>query len=542
MTRYIFICGGVISGVGKGVATASIGAILKSKGFKVSAMKIDPYLNVDAGTMNPIEHGEVFVTEDGEETDQDVGHYERFLDNNIYAVNYMTSGKVYLSVIEKERNLEYDGKCVETIPHIPNEVIRRIKAAERKTKADFLLIEIGGTVGEYQNNVFFEAARRLKLKYPEKVLFVLVTYLPIPSKLGEMKTKPTQMAIRTLNSLGVQPDIVLARSQLPLDRPRKRKISVSGNIDIKDVISAPDVESIYEVPLNFEKEKIGERILKKFGLKNRPSRFKEWERLVKVIETAKKSLKIGIVGKYFQTGKFVLADSYISVIEAIKHSVWHFGFKPEIKWLNAEEYEKNSSALKELEVFSAVIVPGGFGKRGVEGKILAIKYVREHKIPFLGLCYGLQLATIEIARHLAGLKKAHTTEVDSHTPFPVIDILPDQREKIEKKDYGGTMRLGAYKCQLNQNSLAYRAYKKRTVYERHRHRYEVNNKFLPQLKKAGLKVAGKNPERNLVEIIEFKDHPYFVATQFHPEFKSRPLRPHPLFRELIRQAIKRAGI
>jgi len=542
MTRYIFICGGVISGVGKGVATASIGAILKSKGFKVSAMKIDPYLNVDAGTMNPIEHGEVFVTEDGEETDQDVGHYERFLDSNIYAVNYMTSGKVYLSVIEKERNLEYDGKCVETIPHIPNEVIRRIKAAERKTKADFLLIEIGGTVGEYQNNVFFEAARRLKLKYPEKVLFVLVTYLPIPSKLGEMKTKPTQMAIRTLNSLGVQPDIVLARSQLPLDRPRKRKISVSGNIDIKDVISAPDVESIYEVPLNFEKEKIGERILKKFGLKNRPSRFKEWKRLVKVIKTAKKSLKIGIVGKYFQTGKFVLADSYISVIEAIKHSVWHFGFKPEIKWLNAEKYEKNSSALKELEDFSAVIVPGGFGKRGVEGKILAIKYVREHKIPFLGLCYGLQLATIEIARHLAGLKKAHTTEVDSHTPFPVIDILPDQREKIEKKDYGGTMRLGAYKCQLNQNSLAYRAYKKRTVYERHRHRYEVNNKFLPQLKKAGLKVAGKNPERNLVEIIEFKDHPYFVATQFHPEFKSRPLRPHPLFRELIHQAIKRVGI
>jgi len=542
MTRYIFICGGVISGVGKGVATASIGAILKSKGFKVSAMKIDPYLNVDAGTMNPIEHGEVFVTEDGEETDQDVGHYERFLDNNIYAVNYMTSGKVYLSVIEKERNLEYDGKCVETIPHIPNEVIRRIKAAERKTKADFLLIEIGGTVGEYQNNVFFEAARRLKLKYPEKVLFVLVTYLPIPSKLGEMKTKPTQMAIRTLNSLGVQPDIVLARSQLPLDRPRKRKISVSGNIDIKDVISAPDVESIYEVPLNFEKEKIGERILKKFGLKNRPSRFKEWKRLVKVIKTAKKSLKIGIVGKYFQTGKFVLADSYISVIEAIKHSVWHFGFKPEIKWLNAEKYEKNSSALKELEDFSAVIVPGGFGKRGVEGKILAIKYVREHKIPFLGLCYGLQLATIEIARHLAGLKKAHTTEVDSHTSFPVIDILSDQREKIEKKDYGGTMRLGAYKCQLNQNSLAYRAYKKRTVYERHRHRYEVNNKFLLQLKKVGLKVAGKNPERNLVEIIEFKDHPYFVATQFHPEFKSRPLRPHPLFRELIRQAIKRAGI
>ncbi len=540
MTRYIFVCGGVISGVGKGVATASIGAILKSKGFKVSAVKIDPYLNVDAGTMNPIEHGEVFVTEDGEETDQDMGHYERFLDVNIPAINYMTSGKVYLSVIQRERNLEYDGKCVETIPHIPEEIIRRLKKAGRESKADFLLVEIGGTVGEYQNNVFFEAARRMKLVQPDRVIFVLVSYLPIPSKLGEMKTKPTQMAIRTLNSLGIQPDIVIGRAEVPLDDPRKRKISIFGNIDKRDVVSAPDVDSIYEVPVNFEKENLGNRILEKFGLKARPSRLKAWRDLVKVIKTARTKIKIGIVGKYFKTGKFVLADSYISVIEAIKHAVWYFDLRPEIVWLNAEKYEKNPETLKEVRDFSAVVVPGGFGKRGVEGKVLAIQYVREHGIPFLGLCYGLQLATIEIARHLAGLKKAHTTEVDPNTPYPVIDILPDQREKVARKEYGGTMRLGAYRCNLVSGTKAYKAYGRKTIYERHRHRYEVNNRFLPKLTKVGLVVAGKNPDRNLVEIIEFKDHPYFVATQFHPEFKSRPLRPHPLFRELIRQAIRKA--
>ena len=538
MTRYIFVCGGVISGVGKGVATASIGAILKSKGFRVSAVKIDPYLNVDAGTMNPIEHGEVFVTEDGEETDQDLGHYERFLDINIPAVNYMTSGKVYLSVIQRERNLEYDGRCVETIPHIPEEVIRRLTKAAQKSKADFLLVEIGGTVGEYQNNVFFEAGRRMKLKDPDKVIFVLVTYLPIPAKLGEMKTKPTQMAIRTLNSLGVQPDIVLARAQVPLDEPRKRKISIFGNVDKKDVISAPDIDSIYEVPINFEKENLGNRILAKFGLKPRPSKLTAWRNLVKTIKTAKDPIKIGIVGKYFKTGNFILADSYISVIEAIKHAVWYFGKKPEISWLNSEKYEKNRKKLSELKNFDAVIVPGGFGSRGVEGKILAIQYVRENKIPFLGLCYGLQLATVEIARHLAGLKKAHTTEVDPKTPYPVIDILPDQREKVAKKEYGGTMRLGAFRCDLTKGTKAFSAYGKRTIYERHRHRYEVNNQFLSKLEKAGLVVAGKNPDRNLVEIIEYKNHPYFVATQFHPEFKSRPLRPHPLFRKLIETAIR----
>ena len=356
MTRYIFVCGGVISGVGKGVATASIGAILKSKGFRVSAVKIDPYLNVDAGTMNPIEHGEVFVTEDGEETDQDLGHYERFLDINIPAVNYMTSGKVYLSVIQRERNLEYDGRCVETIPHIPEEVIRRLTKAAQKSKADFLLVEIGGTVGEYQNNVFFEAGRRMKLKDPDKVIFVLVTYLPIPAKLGEMKTKPTQMAIRTLNSLGVQPDIVLARAQVPLDEPRKRKISIFGNVDKKDVISAPDIDSIYEVPINFEKENLGNRILAKFGLKPRPSKLTAWRNLVKTIKTAKDPIKIGIVGKYFKTGNFILADSYISVIEAVKAAVWHFGKKPEISWLNSEKYEKDRAKLTELKNFDAVIM------------------------------------------------------------------------------------------------------------------------------------------------------------------------------------------
>ncbi len=536
MARFIFVCGGVISGVGKGVATASIGAILKAKGFRVSAMKIDPYLNVDAGTMNPIEHGEVFVTEDGEETDQDVGHYERFLDENIYAINYMTSGKVYLSVIQRERNLEYDGKCVETIPHITEEVIRRIKIAERKTKADFLLIEIGGTVGEYQNNIFFEAGRRLKLKFPEKVIFVLVSYLPIPTKLGEMKTKPTQMAIRTLNSLGIQPDIVIARAQVPLDEPRKRKIAIAGNLNKEDIISAPDVDLVYEVPLNFEKENLGNKILKKFRLAPRATDLKRWAERVKVAKKSKKVVRIGIVGKYFQTGKFVLADSYISVIEAIKHASWALGLSPKIKWLNAESYEKDSRHLKELAQFDGIVVPGGFGKRGVEGKILAIQYCREHQIPFLGLCYGLQLATVEIARHCAGLKKAHTTEVNPETPYPVIDLLPDQREKVAKKQFGGTMRLGAYKCRLKKGTLSFSAYGKQVVYERHRHRYEVNNKFLPKLQKAGLIVAGRNPERNLVEIIEYASHPFFVGTQFHPEFKSRFLRPHPLFRKFVETA------
>jgi CTP synthase len=527
-----------MSGIGKGIATASIGKILQSKGFEVTAIKIDPYINVDAGTMNPIEHGEVFVTEDGVETDQDIGNYERFLDRNIYADNYMTTGRVYETVIHRERNLEYDGKCVEVVPHIPEEVIRRIYKVARQTKADFVLIEIGGTVGEYQNMLFLEAARMLHLRHPKDVLFVLVSYLPVPEMIGEMKTKPTQYATRTLNSAGIQPDIIIARSEYPLDEPRKRKISIFCNIDKEDVISAPDIETIYEVPLNFEKDNLGQRILSKFNLRSRKKDFQAWQKLVKIIKNSHQKIKIGIVGKYFSTGDFTLSDAYISVIEAIKHAAWFHQRRPEIYWLNSEEYEKNPQKIKELKDLDGLIVPGGYGGRGIEGKIKAIEFARKNKIPYLGLCYGMQLAVIEFARNVCGMKMAHTTEINPKTKYPVIDLMPEQKVKIQRKDYGGTMRLGAYNCQLVKGTRVQKAYGRINISERHRHRYEFNNMFRESLESKGLVVAGVNPERNLVEIIELKDHPFFVATQFHPEFKSRPLRPHPLFREFIKTGLK----
>jgi len=539
MPKYIFVAGGVMSGIGKGVATASIGRILKSKGFRVTAIKIDPYINVDAGTMNPVEHGEIFVTDDGTECDQDVGNYERFLDENLSTINYITTGRVYETVIHKERNLEYDGKCVEVVPHIPEEVISRIKKAAKKYKADFVLIEIGGTVGEYQNMLFLESARMLKLQNPSDVFFILVTYLPVPRMIGEMKTKPTQNAVRTLNSAGIQPDIILGRATVPLDEPRKKKISTFCNVAKEDVISAPDIKSIYEIPVNFEKEKLGNRILKKVGLKAKKNNLKEWKKLVKIIDNSKKEVEIGMVGKYFKTGKFTLMDSYISIIEAIKHASYFFSVKPKIIWLDAEKYEKNPKTLQELKKFNGVIVPGGFGSRGLEGKIKAIKYCREQKIPFLGLCLGMQLAVIEFARNVCGLKGANSTEVDKNSPHPVIDFIEEQRDLVKKKSYGGTMRLGAYPCKLAPNTLTKKAYKKTNISERHRHRYELNNSYRDVLEEKGMKMAGINPEKDLVEIVEVKNHPFFIGTQFHPEFKSRPLRPHPLFREFIKTALRK---
>jgi CTP synthase len=534
MTKYIFVGGGVMSGIGKGVAVSSIGRILKSKGFKVTAIKIDPYINVDAGTMNPVEHGEVFVTDDGVECDQDVGNYERFLDEDIYTDNYMTTGRVYQAVIERERNLEYDGRCVEVVPDIPNEVISRIKRAGRKTKSDFVLVEIGGTVGEYQNMLFLEAARMLKLAHPKDVLFILVSYLPIPNKIGEMKTKPTQYAVRTLNSAGIQPNIILARSAVPLDEVRKRKISVFCNILPKNVISAPDIETIYEVPINFEKENLGDQILKKLNLKPKKRRdLKDWAKLVRTIKNANQEIKIGIVGKYFETGKFTLLDSYISIIEAVKHAAYFFNKKPKIHWLSANEFEKDHSKLKELSSLDGIIVPGGFGNRGIEGKIKAIQFCRENKVPFLGLCLGMQLSVIEFARNVCGLKNAGSREF-SKRKDPIIDVMPEQKVLLKEKKYGGTMRLGAYDCKIKPGTISSRAYKSSLISERHRHRYELNNDYRDILEKKGLIMAGINPEKDLVEIIEIKDHPFFVASQFHPEFKSRPLRPHPLFKEFIK--------
>jgi len=540
MAKFIFVAGGVMSGIGKGVATASIGKILKSKGFKVTAVKIDPYVNVDAGTMNPIEHGEVFVTADGTECDQDVGNYERFIDENLSTTNYITTGRVYQAVINRERNLGYGGKCVEVVPHIPEEVIFRIKKAARETRADFVLIEIGGTVGEYQNSLFLEAARMMRLSRPEDILFILISYLPVPSIIGEMKSKPTQQAVKWLNMAGIQPDIILARSVVAVDKPRKNKISTFCNVDKKDVISAPDVKSIYEVPINFEKDRLGERILSKFGLtKKRKGNLRDWKKLVRVIKTARSPVKIGIVGKYFETGKFTLMDSYISIIEALKHAAWYHKRKPQIFWLSAETYEKDKRSLKELKEYDGILVPGGFGVRGIEGKIRAIEFCRKNKIPFLGLCLGMQLAVIEFSRNVCGLKKANSTEFASHTPNPVIGVMPEQKVLLQDKKYGGTMRLGDYKCRLKPKTKSFKAYKRYTVFERHRHRYELNNDFRDILEKKGMVMAGLNPEKDLVEIVELPKHPFFLATQFHPEFKSRPTRPHPLFKAFIKSAIKK---
>lgn len=531
-----------MSSIGKGITTASIGKILKSKGFEVTSVKFDPYINVDAGTMNPIEHGEVFVTNDGTECDQDVGNYERFLDRDLSTANYATTGKVYQTVIARERNLEYGGKCVEVVPDIPNEVIRRINAAAKEAKADFVVIEIGGTVGEYQNMLFLEAARMLKLQYPKNVLFVLVGYLPIPEMVGEMKTKPIQSATKQLNSAGIQPDFIIGRATQPLDEPRKRKISIFCNVAPEDVISAPDAASIYEVPLNFANEKLGERIMAKFRIKPKKRDMGEWKRFVETIKSAEKPVKIGIVGKYFESGKFTLMDSYISVIESVKHAAWYFNRKPEITWLSSEDYEKNPDNLRELDQYDGIIIPGGFGNRGVEGKILAIQYCRENKIPFLGLCLGMQLATIEFARNICGLKEATSTEFNPKAKQPVIDIMPEQRELLKNKKMGATMRLGAYDCGLKAGTRAWQAYgKQKSISERHRHRYELNNDYRQILEEKGLVVAGVNPQKNLAEIIELPDHPFFMASQFHPEFKSRPMKPHPLFRELVRAAAERSN-
>jgi len=539
MSKFIFIVGGVMSGVGKGTATASIGRILQSKGFRVTAVKVDPYINVDAGTMNPVEHGEVFVTEDGDETDQDIGNYERFLDTDITAVNYMTTGRIYREVIERERNLEYGGRTVEVVPHVPEEIIRRVRRAAKEAHADICLVEIGGTVGEYQNVLFLEAARMMHLKNPKDVQFVLVSYLPIPYNIGEMKTKPTQYAVRTLNSAGIQPDFIIARAARPLDEPRKRKLSQFCNIDERDVISAPDASSIYEVPLNFERDQVGKRILSKFGLRQRRrADLKEWAKMVKTIQAEKKPVRIGVVGKYFSSGDFNLTDAYISVIEAVKAAAWHNGVDPQLDWLDATEFEAHPEKLKELSRYDGILVPGGFGSRGVEGKIAVIRYAREKKIPYFGLCYGMQLATIEFARHMAGLKDAHTTEVNPEAEHPVIHIMPEQEAIVRKKKYGGTMRLGAYPCALAPKTASRKAYGKREISERHRHRYEFNNEYRGRLEKAGLTIAGASPDGKLVEIVEVKNHPFFVGVQFHPEFKSRPLRPHPLFNAFIKAALK----
>jgi len=568
--KYIFVIGGVMSGVGKGVATSSIGLILKSKGFKVNPIKVDPYLNVDAGTMNPTEHGEVFVLDSGLETDQDMGNYERFMEIDLKPEDYITSGMVYKHVIEKERSLGYKGKCVEAIPHITDEIRRRIERAAEINGSQVSLIEIGGTVGDYQNILFIEAARVLKLKHPGDVLFILVTYLPVPSKLGEMKTKPTQNAVRQLNSYGVQPDIIIARSAHPLDGKRKEKLAIWCNVPASAIVSAPDIESIYEVPLNFERDNIGQIILDRLGLKSRARRdtLAKWRNFVSRIRNPKGEVKIAVVGKYFDTGDFILSDAYISVIEAIKHAAYKFGLKPDIHWLNSKKFSAEGAApasgqgpasggeakerVDSLKKYDGVIVPGGFGETGIEGKLKVIEYARKNKIPYLGLCYGMQLMCIEFARNVLGLKDASTTEINPEAEHKIIDIMPDQRKKLEEGNYGGSMRLGAYPAHLAPRTLAFSAYSDSKSYkltansyklisERHRHRFEVNPEYIEKLQAGGLVFSGKSPDGVLMEIAELprKIHPFFLGTQFHPELKSRPLAPHPLFTEFIRASSKK---
>ncbi len=591
--KYIFVIGGVMSGVGKGVATSSIGTILASKGFAVNLAKVDPYLNVDAGTMNPTEHGEVFVLNSGLETDQDMGNYERFLNRDLTGDDYITSGMVYKHVIEKERALKYGGKCVEAIPHIRDEIVARFEHSAKVNKSDISIIEIGGTVGDYQNIMFIEAARVLKIRHPHDVIFIMVSYLPVPGSLGEMKTRPTQNAVHQLASYGVTADIIIARASIPLDERRKEKIAIACNLPTRHVISAPDIESIYDVPLNFENDKMGEIVMEALNISKdqighmseRPdvlgqlNTLTEWRKMAKGIKNfTNRPLNIAIVGKYFNTGDFVLTDAYLSVLEAIKFSGYAVGAKPIIHTINARDFENGKGKggseegdfpYSKLESMDGIIVPGGFGESGIEGKLNVIRYCREQEIPYFGLCYGMQLMTIEYARNVLGLKGAQTAEIDPKAPHLIIDIMPDQKKKIAEGNYGGSMRLGRYPAKLVAGTIAEQAYNEvrgmryevggkkakdphssyllaRTsvIYERHRHRYEVNPKYVKQLEKAGLVFSGKSPDGILMEIAELplEKHPFFLGTQFHPEFLARPLMPHPLFTQFLKAAKDRSDI
>ncbi len=555
--KYIFVVGGVISGVGKGVTASSLAKILQDRGHVVTSIKIDPYVNVDAGTMNPTEHGEVFVLDDGYETDQDMGNYERFLNTTLTKDNYMTTGRVYQGVIEKERSMYYKGNCVQVVPHVPMEVIARIKAAQKKANAECVVIEIGGTIGEYENILFLEAARMMKTENPGDVACVVVSYLPVPSTIGEMKTKPTQHAVRTLQSSGLWPDIIVARSVIALDQKRKEKLSFFCNIKPSQIISAPDVKSIYDVPVNFEKENVGDILSNVLGLAKKPEAKRKdgeksklaWAKFVKQVHTAEKEVKIAIVGKYFDTGDFTLSDAYLSVIEAIKHSAYSLGRKPVIAWINSGDFEiseKHSKAdvnkrLKTLSEYDGVIVPGGFGSRGIEGKLQAIRYVRENKIPYFGLCYGMQLAVIEYAKNVVGIKGATSKELEDKADDQIITIMESQKEKLATDNYGGSMRLGAYPAKLAPGSIVAAAYGSTLISERHRHRYEVNNDYVQRIKDAGMVFSGMSPDGHLVEFMELpkKVHPFFVGTQAHPEFKAHPLAPHPLFTAFIKASIKK---
>ncbi len=539
--KYIFIVGGVMSGVGKGISSSSIALTLQGRGLAVTAIKVDPYINVDAGTMNPTEHGECFVLKDGLETDQDMGNYERFLNIDLPALNYMTTGSVYLSVIKKERNLEYGGRNVEVVPDIPLEVIERIKRAGAAAAADVIITEIGGTVGEYQNVLFLEAVRMMKSEMPDDVAVVMVSYLPVPGSIGEMKTKPTQTAVRALNSAGVFADMIVARSTEPIDQKRKEKLSRFCNVRPEHVISAPDVASIYDIPLHFEKEGVSTALCGILGITPQPSNLNAWKQFVKRSKSTGSVTKIAVVGKYFSSGEFVLSDVYISVLEALKYSAYKLGTKAEITHLSSHDFETGKRALSELDAFDGVLVPGGFGKTGVEGKLKVIEYVRTNQIPYFGICYGMQLAVLEYARNVLKLESVSTEEINPKAKHLVIGLMPEQREKLASSDMGGTMRLGAYEAVIQKGTQAYSTYKSTLITERHRHRYEVNPEYVDDLVAAGLVFGATSPDGRLMEMVELpKDvHPFFVGSQFHPELTARPLAPHPLFTAFIQAAAMR---
>jgi len=538
MTNYIIVTGGVISGLGKGITTASIGKNLQLHGYKVTAIKIDPYMNCDAGTLRPTEHGEVWVTEDGGEIDQDLGHYERFLDINIPKHQNITTGQVYGAVIEKERKGKYLGKTVQPIPHVTDEIKRRIRRPSQEGKFDFVMVEIGGTVGDYENVLFLEAVRQMKLE-GDNVLYVHVTYVPVLETVGEAKTKPTQHSVKRLREIGIQPDFIITRSEKTLDNVRREKIAMFCNIHEEDVVSNEDVDNVYAVSLIFEKQDLCKKILRKLNLRKDHNGMEKWEKFIKKIRRLKNTVRIGIVGKYFDIGTSQLSDSYISVIEAVKHAAWTNNLVPDVHWVDSKVFEEAPEKLSTLDEMDGIIVPGGFGLSGIDGKIKTIRYVREHDIPYLGLCLGMQLAVVEYARNVCGLKDANTVEVDKKSSNPVIDFIPEQVTILNESRYGATMRLGAYPAVLKKDSLVHKLYGKNKVYERHRHRYEVNPKYIETIEKGGALFSGKSPDGVLMEFMELPGHPYFVATQSHPEFKSRPMKPSPLFDGLTKAAIKK---
>lgn len=534
MTKFIFVTGGVVSSIGKGIVAASLGRLLKSRDYSVTILKLDPYINVDPGTMSPFQHGEVFVTDDGAETDLDLGHYERFTDTNVSKLNNVTTGSIYQAVINKERRGDYNGGTVQVIPHITNEIKERIRRVARDTNPDVVIVEVGGTVGDIESLPFLEAIRQFRKDAGRgNVIYAHVTLMPFISSAGEMKTKPTQHSVKELRSIGIQPDILVCRTDRPLTYGIKEKISEFCDVAVSGVITCQDAKTIYAVPLNLEHEGLAQQVLELLGLEQREPNLRDWEHLVDRICHPSHSVKIAIVGKYVR-----LSDAYISVVEALRHAAVALDAEVQVHWVSSESLEEEGAA-HFLSDVDAIVVPGGFGARGIDGKIDAISYARSQKIPFLGLCLGMQCAVIEWARHMAHHGEANSTEFSPETVDPVISLLPEQEDVV---DLGGTMRLGACPCRLVEGSLASRLYGETLIYERHRHRYEFNNAYRRELVDAGFRISGISPDNRLVEIIELPDHPYFIASQFHPEFKSRPSQPHPLFKGLVQAALDRNAI